>query len=107
MVELALPSSMAPMFINASAKGPLVFSQDPWATPKTVCSASGARASGTGGPQAGAQAGVTFVSGLPLSAGSPTSSPSGQTSLPATDSGRASSSRGVAPSAHGQSTTRR
>jgi hypothetical protein len=108
MVELALPSSMAPMFINASAKEQLVFSQDPWATPKTVCSTSGAQVSGEGGPQAGA----TFVPGLPASAGSPTSPPSGQTSSPARHSSRTSSPRGAASSAsskstHGNPTARR
>lgn len=44
MVELALPAPSAPLFINASAKGSLVFSRDPWGAPRTVCPASTAQA---------------------------------------------------------------
>lgn len=48
MVELALPASTAPLFINASAKGSLVFSRDPWGAPRTVCPASTAQANAGG-----------------------------------------------------------
>jgi hypothetical protein len=40
MVELAVPMGSAPAFINASAHGELVFSQDPWTGPTQVCTAS-------------------------------------------------------------------
>jgi Flp pilus assembly protein CpaB len=59
MVELALPSLIAPVFISASARGGLVFSRDPWGAPKTVCpsavggSGSGESPSGNAPPNPG------------------------------------------------------
>ncbi|MCL6569760.1 MAG: hypothetical protein K6T35_13010, partial [Meiothermus silvanus] len=37
MVELAVPQPEVTTLVTASARGPLVFSQDPWSDPPTVC----------------------------------------------------------------------
>ena len=97
MVELAVPMGSAPTFINASAHGELVFSQDPWTGPTQVCAASATglgtgpgtvvppqgSSSGAPGVSAPSQPGSRVGGGIGTSGGSgatPRSSPTGKSS---------------------------